>query len=194
MAVVRGALSAVAGILIAASQLSAQDVGSITGRVVDSVSGQPLVNVTVSVEGSSRRALSRADGTYLISGVPVGSYKVSARQIGRRAQQRDVTVTAGGSATADFPLAQQAAALSEIVVTGYGTQRREAVSGSVSQINADAANVGVITNAAQMLQGRVGGVHMTTNSGEPGAGAQIRVRGGTIPICPSGKPTQAMPT
>lgn len=179
MPVVRGALSALAGVLIAATQLSAQNVGSISGRVVDSVSGQPLVNVTVSVEGTSRRTLSRADGTYQMAAVPAGSYRVSARQIGRRTQQRDVTVTEGGTATADFLLAQQAAALSEIVVTGYGTQRREAVSGSVSQINAEAANVGVVTNAAQMLQGRVSGVQMTVNSGEPGAGAQMRVRGGT---------------
>src|SRR5204862_6371985 len=49
----------------------------------------------------------------------------------------------------------------------------------VSTIDADAANVGVITNATQMLQGRVAGVQMTANSGEPGAGSQIRIRGGT---------------
>jgi iron complex outermembrane receptor protein len=74
---------------------------------------------------------------------------------------------------------RQAAVLSEIVVTGYGTQRREAISGSVATINADQADVGVVTNANQMLSARVAGVQMTQNSGEPGAGAQIRIRGGT---------------
>src|SRR6185503_13283630 len=76
-------------------------------------------------------------------------------------------------------LARQAAVLSEIVVTGYGTQRREAISGSVSTVSAEQANVGVVTNADQMLQSRVAGVQLTQNSGEPGAGVQIRIRGGT---------------
>ncbi|HEX6048848.1 MAG TPA: SusC/RagA family TonB-linked outer membrane protein, partial [Gemmatimonadaceae bacterium] len=101
------------------------------------------------------------------------------RRIGYAEVVQQVSVSSGGAASVEFRLAPQAAALGEIVVTGYGTQRREAISGSVSTIDAEAANVGVIANANQMLQGRVAGVQMTTNNGEPGSGAQIRVRGGT---------------
>jgi len=179
MAAVRSVVSALAGVLVFASQLSAQDVGSVTGRVVDSTTSQPVANVTISVEGTDRRAVSRADGTYFIAGVPVGSHRASARRIGFSSQQRQFTVAAGGSATVDFTLVPQAAALGEIVVTGYGTQRREAISGSVSTIDAVAANVGVMPNATMMIQGRVAGVHMTTSSGEPGGASQIRIRGGT---------------
>ncbi len=179
MAAVRTTFSTLAGVLALAMPLSAQDQGTITGRVLDSTTSQVLSNVTVSVEGTDRRAVTRVDGSYFISGVPVGTYRLGARRIGFATQQRTVTVTAGGSASVDFMLLPQAAALSEIVVTGYGTQRREAISGSVSTIDATAANVGVITNASQMLQGRVAGVQMTANNGEPGAGTQIRVRGGT---------------
>ncbi|MEK7401915.1 MAG: SusC/RagA family TonB-linked outer membrane protein [Gemmatimonadota bacterium] len=179
MAAVRNVLSALAGVLVVASQLAAQDVGSVSGRVVDSTTNQPLANVSVAVEGTDRRAVSGSDGTYLITAVPVGSYRVRARRLSYVSQLRDVTVTAGGSATADFAMAAQAAMLSEVVVTGYGTQRREAISGSVSTINASAANVGLITNASQMLQGRVTGVSLTANNGEPGAGVQLRIRGGT---------------
>jgi len=65
------------------------------------------------------------------------------------------------------------------VVTGYGTQRREAITGSVSTVSAAAANVGVITNVDQMVQARAAGVEVTRNNGEPGAGTQILIRGGS---------------
>jgi iron complex outermembrane receptor protein len=90
-----------------------------------------------------------------------------------------VNVPAGGTATVEFVLPAQAAVLGEMVVTGYGSQRRESITGSVATVSAEQANVGVITNANQMLQGRVAGLQMTTNNGEPGGGAQIRIRGGT---------------
>jgi len=78
-----------------------------------------------------------------------------------------------------FTLQQQVVNLEEVVTTGYGTQRRLAITGSVATIDANTANVGVVTNLDQMIQGRAAGVNMTQNSGEPGAGAQIRIRGGT---------------
>jgi TonB-linked SusC/RagA family outer membrane protein len=175
---VRCLIPALAGLLLAAVPLEAQT-GTITGRVVDSTTSAPLSNAIVSVEGTARRAMSRDDGTFTVVDVPAGTQRVRVRRIGYAETARQVTVSSGSATTVDFSLAPQAAALGEIVVTGYGTQRREAVSGSVSTIDAEAANVGVIANANQMLQGRVAGVHMTTNNGEPGAGAQIRVRGGT---------------
>lgn len=180
MAVVRSLLPALAGALLCASQLGAQEsTGTISGRVIDSASTQPLTSVTVAVEGTERRALTRADGSFTITLVPAGTHQVRARRIGYGTRQVSVTVAAGGTANVDIAMTAQAAALSEVVVTGYGTQRREAISGSVSTIDADAAKVGVIVNANQMLQGRVAGVQMVANSGEPGAGAQIRIRGGT---------------
>src|SRR5439155_17634189 len=72
-----------------------------------------------------------------------------------------------------------AAILEAVVVTGYGTQRREAITGSVSTIDATAANRGVVTNVDQMIQGRAAGVEITQNNGEPGAGTQILIRGGS---------------
>ncbi|MEX2154010.1 MAG: SusC/RagA family TonB-linked outer membrane protein [Gemmatimonadaceae bacterium] len=179
MAVARCLIPAIAAVLLSAAPMSAQEVGNITGRVVDSASQQPLSSVNVLVEGTARRTVTRGDGTYLLSEVPVGPQRVIARRIGYASGSRTVNVTAGGSATADFAMGAAAATLGEIVVTGYGTQRREAISGSLSTIDASAANVGMITNANQMVQGRVAGVQMTSNNGEPGAGVQIRVRGGT---------------
>jgi iron complex outermembrane receptor protein len=179
MAVARKFFPAIVGALMCATQVGAQQGGTITGKVVDSASAQPLVGVQITVDGTDRRALTTTDGSYRLSAVPGGSQVVRARRIGYAGRSMTVTVPENASVTADFTLPQQVAALSEVVVTGYGTQKREAISGSVSTIDADAANVGVITNANQMLQGRVAGVQMTMNSGEPGAGSQIRIRGGT---------------
>ncbi len=180
MAVVRKFLPVVAAALLCVSRLGAQGAtGTITGRVVDSASAQPLAEATVVVEGTDRRAVTTGDGRFTITAVPAGAHTVRARRIGYAQRTTSVTVSAGSSASVDIALAQQAAALSEIVVTGYGTQRREAISGSVQTIDASAANVGVITNVTQMMQGRVSGVQMVQNNGEPGAGVQIRIRGGT---------------
>jgi TonB-linked SusC/RagA family outer membrane protein len=178
MAVVRRLIPTLAALLFVAP-LGAQDLGSVTGKVVDSASQQPLSNVNVAVEGTDRRTITRTDGTYSIGAVPVGTHRVRARRIGYASQLLPVTVTSGGTATVEFALLPQAAALGEIVVTGYGSQRREAITGSVATVDADLANVGVVSNAKDLMQGRIAGVHITQNGGEPGAGSQIRIRGGT---------------
>jgi iron complex outermembrane receptor protein len=166
--------------LLWAGQLGAQvSTGTISGRVVDSTSQQPLANVTIAVPGTQLGALTRNDGGFLITTVPVGAQRVRASRIGYRSGEQPVTVNAGATATVQFSLGTVAASLSEIVVVGYGTQRREAITGSVATVNAEQAKVGVQTNANELLTARVAGVNVTSNNGEPGGGAQIRVRGGT---------------
>jgi iron complex outermembrane receptor protein len=178
--VVRWSLAALVCVATIGGALGAQpQTGTITGRVVDSTSQQPLANVTVSIVGSRTGAQTREDGRFTIPGVPVGSRTVRAARIGYTPMERDVTVAAGAAATVDFSLVTAATQLSQVVVTGYGTQRREAITGSVSTVNATEANVGVMTNANQLMQGRVAGVNIVQNNGEPGGGVQIRVRGGT---------------
>jgi TonB-linked SusC/RagA family outer membrane protein len=179
MAVVRNFFTAVAATLVVALPLSAQGVGSIHGRIVDSTSQTPLTSVVVTVEGTALGALSRQDGTFDIAGVAAGAQSVRVRRIGFHTKSQAVTVTADGTANVEFALSPQAAVLTEMVVTGYGAQRRESITGAVSNLQADEANVGVITNATKLMQGRVSGVEIVQNNGEPGAGSQIRVRGGT---------------
>jgi iron complex outermembrane receptor protein len=165
---------------VVAAPLSAQaGTGIVTGRVIDSASQQPLVSATIRVVGTTSGALTRNDGSYTLSGLRPGPQTLRVTRIGFAAQTRPVTVTAGATVTADFTLVSQATVLSDVVVTGYGSQRREAITGSVSTVNADQANVGVVTNANQLLSGRVAGVRVTSNSGEPGGGVQVTVRGGT---------------
>src|SRR6266705_3442232 len=180
MPLVRHVVAALVAGLLWAVPLGAQDsTGAVSGRVVDGTTQQPLVNVEVAIAGTPHRELTRSDGAYSLTGIRAGAYRLRATRIGYGSQIQDVTITAGGTTAVQFSMLPAAAILEPVVVTGYGTQRREAITGSVSTLNADAANVGVITNVDQMIQGRAAGVEITQNSGEPGAGAQILIRGGS---------------
>src|SRR6185312_3444200 len=120
-------------------------------------------------------AVTGADGTFTIGGVPAGSQVVRARRIGYGAPVQTVNVPNAGSVTLVFAMSRQAAVLEEVVTTGYGTQRRLAITGSVASVNGDEAKVAVPTNVTNMIEGRATGVQITQNNGEPGAGAQILI-------------------
>ena len=158
--------------------LAQQGTGSVTGKVTDATTDQPIPGVEVAIPGTPNRAQTRSDGTFRFD-APAGAQHVRATRIGYGPGLQDVTVTAGGTVTVNFAMAPAAALLEEVVVTGYGTQRREAITGSVAAITADVANVGVVSNVNNMLSGRAAGLNLTLNNGEPGAGSQILIRGGT---------------
>src|SRR3712207_6352376 len=131
MALLRHFVPALVGGFLLAARLGAQgSTGSITGRVMDGPSQRPLAGVTIRVEGTPNGAITRDDGTYRIVNAPAGLNRVRATRIGYGPQQLDVTVPAGGTISADFTMQPQAAVLEGVVVTGYGTQRREAITGS----------------------------------------------------------------
>src|ERR1041385_3526881 len=169
----------VAGLFWAVPLSAQQTTGGVTGKVVDASTQQPLANVEVAIAGTPYRELTRADGSFTLNGVPAGAQRLRATRIGYGSQIQEIAVTPGGTTTAQISLAPAAAILEPVVVTGYGTQRREAITGSVSTVSAAAANVGVVTSMDQMIQARAAGVEVTRNNGEPGAGMQILVRGGS---------------
>ncbi|MGQ0815076.1 MAG: SusC/RagA family TonB-linked outer membrane protein [Gemmatimonadota bacterium] len=161
-------------------QLGAQTpTGTVVGRVVDGTTQQPISGASVTIVGTTRGTLTEANGRFALTGIAAGSQTVMASLIGYASVQQTVTVTAGASVSVQFSLQPEAVALEALVATGYGAQRRLAITGSISTVDAEAADVGVISNANEMIQGRVSGVNVTVNNGEPGAGAQIRIRGGT---------------
>ncbi len=164
--------------LFCVADLAAQT-GRVTGRVVDAMTMQPIPNADVMIEGTQIGVLSGVNGAFLIPGVPVGTQSVRASLIGYAPATVQVTVAADEAVSVELQLQIQAVVLDELVATGYGTQRRVAITGSVATVSADEANVGVISNANQMIQGRVAGIQITENNGEPGAGLQVRIRGGT---------------
>src|SRR5438445_4379804 len=179
MRFVRHSASALAFLCLYTMPLTAQNTGSVRGQVVDSSTRQAAAGVTVQSQGTARSTLTRPDGNYSLGDVPAGSVVVRATRLGFAPRQVLVTVSAGGTTEARFEMSPQASLLEAVVVTGYGTQRREAITGSVSSVDASAANVGVKTNVSQLIEGRAAGVEAMQNNGEPGAGAEILTRGGS---------------
>ncbi len=155
-----------------------QQAGSIAG-VVTSELDRPLSGAEVSLANAPQATLTGSDGRYLLTGVPVGEHVVRARFIGYGVTELTVSVVAGEIAIANMVLRPQAIELDRLVVTGYGTQVRRELAGAVATVTGEELTLrGAPTvTVSSALQGRAAGVSVVTNSGIPGAGASVRVRG-----------------
>lgn len=142
---------------------------TVTGNVSDAEG--PLVGATIKIKGTSTGAVSDIDGNFKISANPNDVLEIS--YIGYITKE----VKVNNKTKLSIVLEEEKHSLNEVVVIGYGTQRREAVTGSVANVTGDELNQIAATNAAQALQGRVAGVLMTQTSSKPGAEMQIRIRG-----------------
>lgn len=160
---------------LAATSLAAQGTGSVTGTVTSSEDGRPITGVNVIVKGTNVGTITSENGRFFIAASPTDTLVF--RFIG----YAPVEIAVGGRAVVNVPLQPQAFALSTIVVTGYGTQQRRDVTGAITTVSGDKVTEIATPSVAQALQGRVAGVQVTPLSGEPGAGAVIRIRGvGTL--------------
>lgn len=157
----------------------AAQTGTVRGRVTEVGSGTPLTDVQVRVEGTTLGGLTRENGEYTIVNVPAGARTISARRLGFAASEAQVTVPAGGEVVQDFSLRAAAITLDEILVSGVATPatRRE-VPNTVETVSGEAvAGAPAITSIDQALQGRITGAVISENSGQPGGGISIRLRG-----------------
>ncbi|MCB2377960.1 TonB-dependent receptor [Hymenobacter sp. BT635] len=159
--------------------VSANDSGRpdvpVSGRVVDA-KGDGIPGVTVVVKGTAIGTGTSQDGSFTLqapeNSVLVFSFVGYARQ--------EVPVT-GATTSLSVTLAEDKQALSEVVVIGYGTARKSDLTGSVASVSGAQLTQVATSDPVQALQGRVAGVEVTSNSGQPGSGTRIRVRGvGTI--------------
>ena len=149
------------------SVASVQQTKQATGQVSDSQG--PLIGATVMEKGTSNGTVTDFNGNFRLDVKPGATLVVS--YVGYVSQE----IKAGDNA--HVILKEDGHVVNEVVVIGYGTQRREAVTGSVANIGGEKLNQVAATNAAQALQGRVAGVLMTQTSSKPGAEMQIRIRG-----------------
>ncbi|HJU75683.1 MAG TPA: SusC/RagA family TonB-linked outer membrane protein, partial [Gemmatimonadaceae bacterium] len=153
--------------------------GSIRGTVRAAQSAAPLEGVVVSLAGTRYGAVSRADGRYAIAGVPVGTYRIEARRLGYSQRDTSAVVAEEQEVVVDLVMQAVATPLDAVVTIGYGTTTRRDLTGAVATITEEdfrtkAAPLVTLTNA---LQSRAAGLQVITNSGMPGAGARVRVRG-----------------
>lgn len=164
-------------ILFSASAVFGQN-GTVTGVVRDSQSSETLPGANVIIQGTTVGAITDINGRYTLS-VPAGASTLVASFIGYNSETRVISVAAGQTVTANFELSEDIATLQEFVLVGYGVQRREDATGSVSVVDSRDFNRGSITSPQELLTGKIPGVQITTSGGAPGDGAMIRVRGGS---------------
>ncbi|MEZ4885789.1 MAG: SusC/RagA family TonB-linked outer membrane protein [Chitinophagales bacterium] len=143
---------------------------TITGTITDGDTGETLPTANVVVKGTTTGTVTDFDGKYTLK-ASVGDVLVFSF-VGYGAEE----VTVGASNVIDVELSA-GQDLSEVVVIGYGTVKKEDATGSVLAISSDDFNKGVNTSPEQLIQGRAAGVQVTSSSGEPGAGVDIRIRG-----------------
>ncbi len=161
-----------------AAPAGAQSVGTITGKVIDRATQQPLSSAQVRIVGSTRGAQTDESGNYRIVNVPSGPVQVVAQRIGYGPQTRSITVPASGSLTVDFGLAVAATTLDQVVVTATGQSERRRESGvSTAVVDSGAINKAAISTFADALSSRSPGVVVQTAAGETGAGSRVRIRG-----------------
>lgn len=162
--------------------------GRIVGTVTEAAAGNPLANATVGVTGTATPTGSRTgtDGRYAINNLPAGRYVLRATLLGYGPRVDTVVVTAGQATTANFSLRQVSVALEQVVVVGYGTQKRSDLTGSVASVTPQVERT-PIASLEQTLQGTAPGVQVTTASSAPGGGISIRIRGASS-ITGNGEP------
>ena len=178
----RGIPSLLAGAALVALLLPAQLVaqnGAVTGQVTAATTGQPVNGVQINIMDTQLGALSNVSGRFLINRVPPGTYTVQAVYVGYGTQTQEVTVTPGGTATADFALNVSAVAMDELIVTGTaGAVERRKLGTSASSLNvSDVAEVTPLSDFSQTLEGRIPGVRSIGTVGGVGAGRELRIRG-----------------
>lgn len=144
-----------------------------TGTVVDS-QGEPIIGATVIEKGTNNGKLTDIDGKFSIKVVSAESV-LEVRFVG----YQNMEFIAKNAATQNIVMQSAVMNLDAAVVIGYGTVRKKDATGSVAVMKVDDINKGVTVTPADLLKGKIAGVLVTSNSGAPGAGSQIRIRGGS---------------
>ncbi len=155
----------------------------INGKVTDSESNEPLIGASVMVLGTNLGTITDINGNFSLS-IPDSAKHLVFSFVG----YERIEVPVGNQTTFNVSMKTDVSALSEIVVVGYGSQKKKDVTGSIGSVNREDFNKGVVTNPGQLLQGKVAGVNVSNVSGEPGAAQDVIIRGvgslrsGTTPL------------
>lgn len=159
-------------LLLTATVAMAQN-RTVTGKVTSSGDGSAIPGVSIIVKGTSNGVSSDADGNFSITAGPNDILVFSF--IGMTKQE----IVVGNQTSISVAMTEDLTQLSEVVVVGYGVQEKKDVTGVVTAVKTESFNKGAIASPDQLISGKIAGVQITQNSGEPGGGSTIRIRGGT---------------
>lgn len=145
---------------------------TVRGTVTSADDGKPLPGVSIVAKGTARGTVTDAEGRYSLTVADdVTTLVFSSVGYGRR------EVTLGNQAVLNVTLTPEENSLNEVVVVGYGTQRRRDLTGSIASVSEKEIKAVAVSSFDQSLQGRVAGVQVTNTSGRPGGGVSVRIRG-----------------
>ncbi len=162
-------------VLLCSTTLAFAQQRSVQGTVTDT-KGEPVPGATILVKGTTVGVTAGADGKFQI-GLPTGATTLVVSSVGSKTQELPI----GSRSDFRITLDADAQSLNDVVVVGYGTARKSDLTGAVASVSSAQLTQVATADPVQALQGRVAGVDITANSGQPGAGTRIRVRGvGTI--------------
>lgn len=153
-------------------QSNGQNVKRVTGQLIDEL-GEPMIGVTVMIKGTTTGVVTDLDGKFSIDDVPAGASELHISYIGY--ETKDVQIS---SSAMQIKMNPDNELLDEVVVVGYGTVKKDDLTGSVSAIKPDEFNRGAKSTAQDALVGKVAGVNVVSSSGAPGSGSTIRIRSG----------------
>ncbi|MEO7120876.1 MAG: TonB-dependent receptor [Ginsengibacter sp.] len=145
---------------------------TVSGKVTDAATGQPVAGSTIAVRGTTLATQTNTDGTFTLS-VNSAAKTLEVSSVGYETQ----SVAIDGQSSISVSLKSAVSSLNEVVVVGYGTTKRRDLTGSVSSITAKQIEKVPVTTLDQALQGRSAGVQVTNNDGAPGGGVQVQIRG-----------------
>nr|WP_199076459.1 TonB-dependent receptor [Pedobacter sp. ASV19] len=160
-------------LFISSINLYAQHAVTVTGTVRSAADGLGLPGVSVRLKGTATATVTGPEGKFSIR-IPSSQGVLEFSSIGFLKQD-----VAASSTILNVTLQEDNASLSEVVVVGYGTTRKQDLTGSVAVVSSKDFQKGNITTPEQMLAGKVAGVSITSNGGQPGSGSTIRIRGGS---------------
>ena len=167
---------AAACLVLTGTALAAQE-RTLTGTVTDSATGDPIASVTIAIQGTRLVTHTKDNGAFILTNVSDADVTLQVRYIGYR--KRDVRVSAGESVV-DVALARDIFKLEEIVVSGQATGiERKNLANAVAVVTSDDINSTPSASVEQQLVGKVAGADIQSNSGAPGGGLQMRLRGTT---------------
>lgn len=158
-------------LIISVSAQTGQTV-NVRGTVKD-IDGEPIIGANILLGGTSTGTITDYDGNFSIQAPSNGSLHIS--YIGYKPQTIDIN----NRTNINVVLEEDTELLDELVVIGYGSVKKDDATGSVTAIKPDNINKGLVTNAQDMISGKVAGVNIVSQGGTPGGGSTIRIRGGS---------------
>ncbi len=161
-------------VLVLSASVSLFAQRNITGTVTDAKTGETLIGVTIQIKGTTSGTTTDVDGKFRL---PADQLKAGSVLLFSYIGYTTVEITPGNQAIIDVKLNPEQVMLDELVVIGYGSTKKRNVLGAVTKVNSKELSMLPVSGVAQALQGRAAGVQVTQNTGAPGEGVSVRIRG-----------------